>query len=99
MRSVTGQAFATPELLEAILLRVDMRTVLVSAQRVCQYWRELISQSSQLREHLYLKPRQTAFWGDLEENPRACFAPPVRLFGGSLASLSSRWQSTLSDYM
>ncbi|KAK8114680.1 hypothetical protein PG999_006749 [Apiospora kogelbergensis] len=77
MWSATETALATPELLEAILLGVDMRTVLISAQRVCRYWRELISQSGPLQEHLYFKPRRTTYWDDLEENQLACVALPL----------------------
>ncbi|PLB53484.1 hypothetical protein P170DRAFT_435112 [Aspergillus steynii IBT 23096] len=49
-------ALSTPELLEAILLELDMATLLVSAQRVDRYWFGLISASIRLQQALYFKP-------------------------------------------
>lgn len=47
----------TAELLECILLQLDMQTLLVSAQRTCQAWRQLISTSPALQEVLFFKPK------------------------------------------
>lgn len=44
------------ELLEAILLEVDLLTLLVSGQRVCQKWHALIHTSPSLQQALYFKP-------------------------------------------
>jgi hypothetical protein len=44
------------ELLEAILLEVDLLTLLVAAQRVCQNWHALIHTSPFLQQALYFKP-------------------------------------------
>lgn len=49
-------AFLVPELLEAILLQIDMHTLLVSCQRVCRLWRDVINDSSNLQEALFFKP-------------------------------------------
>ncbi|KAK6824955.1 Regulator of G protein signaling superfamily [Apiospora arundinis] len=49
-----------PELLEAILLYVDERTLLVSAQRVSQHWRAVIAVSPSLQWKLFLRPDDRA---------------------------------------
>lgn len=49
-------ALSTFELLEAILLHVDMRTLVVSAQRVCTRWHAVISNSTPLQRHLFFAP-------------------------------------------
>lgn len=41
------------ELLEAILLQVDMRTILVSSLRVCKRWNAIITNSPSLQRHLF----------------------------------------------
>lgn len=43
-------------LLELILLELDQKTILISAQRACRSWRELINESCQLQQHLFLRP-------------------------------------------
>lgn len=50
------KVFLVPELLEMILLEVDTRTLLVSAQRVCHLWHEVIYNSSNLQAALFFKP-------------------------------------------
>lgn len=47
---------ATPELLEAILAFVSMRRLLISGQRVCKLWRDVIDRSPQRQERLYFRP-------------------------------------------
>ncbi|RAK82053.1 uncharacterized protein BO72DRAFT_523922 [Aspergillus fijiensis CBS 313.89] len=54
------QVLALPELLEPILLALDLRTLLTSAQRVCTQWRSIVQRSSSLQEKLFFKPRATA---------------------------------------
>ncbi|KAI9926503.1 hypothetical protein MW887_004270 [Aspergillus wentii] len=51
-------ALQIPEILEQILLDVDMRTLLVSAQRVSQHWNTVISQSQPLQQALFFQPVQ-----------------------------------------
>ncbi|KAL6885660.1 hypothetical protein GGI43DRAFT_419052 [Trichoderma evansii] len=46
----------SPELLEQILLQVDMRTLLTSAQRVSQAWHRMVYKSPLLQQHLFLLP-------------------------------------------
>jgi len=48
--------FLINELLENILLHADTRTLLISGQRVCRDWNEMIKASPRLQEHLFLKP-------------------------------------------
>ncbi|KAK3936401.1 hypothetical protein QBC46DRAFT_345621 [Diplogelasinospora grovesii] len=52
----TSAVLFIPELLEAILLHIDMVTLLVSASRVSRHWRDVISKSSKLQEALFFKP-------------------------------------------
>jgi hypothetical protein len=47
--------FATAELLEAILLHLESRDLLVAAQRVCRTWCELVKTSFRLQEVLFLR--------------------------------------------
>ncbi|GAT30251.1 hypothetical protein RIB2604_03302280 [Aspergillus luchuensis] len=59
--SMAAQKICIPELLEMILLQLDMRTLLVSAQRVCRAWHTLIKDSSSLQTLLFFKPATNAF--------------------------------------
>lgn len=52
----THKVFLVPEFLEMILLEFDTRTLLVSAQRVCRLWREMIRSSIKLQAALFFKP-------------------------------------------
>ncbi|CAJ2512052.1 Uu.00g076770.m01.CDS01 [Anthostomella pinea] len=51
----TQRALAIPELLEAILLHVDTRTLLVSAQRVDHPWHTTITTSPLLQRRLFFR--------------------------------------------
>lgn len=53
--SAAAQVLTTVELLEQILLRLDMKTLLLS-QRVSLGWNAAISQSSMLNKKLFFKP-------------------------------------------
>lgn len=50
------KVFLVPELLEMILLQTDTRTLLVSCQRVCRFWHEVIKDSSNLQVALFFEP-------------------------------------------
>lgn len=50
------KVLTTPELLEIILLHLDTRTLLVSAQRVCQTWAVLIQSSPAIQQALFFQP-------------------------------------------
>lgn len=50
-----SKVFTTPELLEIILLRLDNRTLLVSAQRVCKTWSALIQSSPTIQQALFFQ--------------------------------------------
>ncbi|RAL15382.1 uncharacterized protein BO97DRAFT_411517 [Aspergillus homomorphus CBS 101889] len=52
----THRVFLVYELLEAILLLTDPRTLLTSAQRVCHFWHDLIQDSLEIQRALYFKP-------------------------------------------
>jgi hypothetical protein len=52
------QVFNIPELLENILMRLPITTVLVNVQRVCKLWRDTVQQSSALQRALYFNPKQ-----------------------------------------
>jgi hypothetical protein len=45
----------TTELVEAIMLQLDMRS-LINVQQVCQRWKRIITHSIQLQQALYFKP-------------------------------------------
>ncbi|KAK1598868.1 F-box domain-containing protein [Colletotrichum navitas] len=47
---------AIPELLEAILVQVDMRTLLVSVSRVSRTWKAFVDGSPALQQALFFKP-------------------------------------------
>ncbi|PYH32459.1 F-box protein [Aspergillus neoniger CBS 115656] len=72
---MAAQKICIPELLEMILLQLDMRTLLVSAQRVCRAWHTLIKDSSSLQTLLFFKPATDPFPTELrarelvEDNP------------------------------
>jgi hypothetical protein len=44
------------ELLELILLHLDMKTLLVSASRVCRYWAATIADSPRIQQALFFQP-------------------------------------------
>ncbi|PYH71273.1 F-box protein [Aspergillus vadensis CBS 113365] len=73
--SMAAQKICIPELLEMILLQLDMRTLLISAQRVCRAWHTLIKDSSSLQTLLFFKPATEPFTAELraraitEDNP------------------------------
>lgn len=48
--------FGTAELLEAILLRLDLTTLLVSASRVSKSWHAAITTSPSIQQALYFRP-------------------------------------------
>ncbi|KAJ5604585.1 hypothetical protein N7510_009739 [Penicillium lagena] len=50
------KVLTTPELLEIILLHLDTRTLLVSAQQVCQSWTVLIQSSPAIQQALFFQP-------------------------------------------
>ena len=54
--SVMEACLAITEILEAILLRFDMKTLLVSATRVNKTWNQLINTSPQLQQYLFFRP-------------------------------------------
>ncbi|KAI3327366.1 hypothetical protein HD806DRAFT_520232 [Xylariaceae sp. AK1471] len=56
MSSQCNTVFRTPELLEAILSQLDMRTLLVSAQLVNREWCELVGSSPTIQKALYFEP-------------------------------------------
>lgn len=55
--SARARVLNTPELLEAILLSVEIRTLLVAGQRVNRFWRDVITTSPGIRQTLFLQPR------------------------------------------
>ncbi|KAK2035111.1 F-box domain-containing protein [Colletotrichum zoysiae] len=68
-KSRSGDAMETvlaiPELLEAILVQVDMRTLLVSASRVSRAWKGFIDGSPALQQALFFKPVSGASRGTI----------------------------------
>ncbi|KAJ5175123.1 uncharacterized protein N7482_001000 [Penicillium canariense] len=62
--SATNRVFATPEVLEIVLLQMDMRTLLTSAQRVCRGWMDLITKSPAIQKALFFTPIKESEWGN-----------------------------------
>ncbi|KAK8045318.1 Regulator of G protein signaling superfamily [Apiospora rasikravindrae] len=60
---------APTELLEAILLCMDIRTLLTSAQRVCRRWHHLIGDSPSLQKALFFEPDNTVLPTSPLRNP------------------------------
>ncbi|KAI1756426.1 hypothetical protein F4782DRAFT_486133 [Xylaria castorea] len=56
MFSSRDAVLQTAELLQEILLQLDMRTLLTTAQLVSRQWHELIMSSPALKQALYLEP-------------------------------------------
>ncbi|KAH7197618.1 uncharacterized protein B0J16DRAFT_23889 [Fusarium flagelliforme] len=45
-----------PELLELVLVNLDLKTLLVSASRVCRYWAATMARSSKIQQALFFQP-------------------------------------------
>jgi len=56
MGNAQDTALLTVEILEKILLSLDLKSILTSAQSVCHSWHDLISTSPSLQKHLYFQP-------------------------------------------
>jgi hypothetical protein len=101
---------ATPELLEAILERVDIRTIITSAQRVCKDWHILVALSIPLRQALFLHPILPTCEKDII-NERTLNPLLVKMFpsffrdlpahsnGCSFSDLMMRFQDSPFDFM
>ncbi|KAJ5654596.1 hypothetical protein N7490_001599 [Penicillium lividum] len=61
-KSAINKALHIPEILEMILVQVDMRTLLTS-QRVCRTWVDVISKSPSIQKALFFTPIQDFEWG------------------------------------
>ncbi|KAH9898985.1 hypothetical protein F4778DRAFT_782582 [Xylariomycetidae sp. FL2044] len=55
-KAAKEEVLGLPELLEAILLHVDMQSLLTATQRVCRHWYTAIAQSPALQRHLFFLP-------------------------------------------
>ncbi|KAJ5953301.1 hypothetical protein N7454_000197 [Penicillium verhagenii] len=55
-RASTERILSITEILEGILLHLDLRTLLTTAQLVNRGWRQLIRESTQIQEALFLNP-------------------------------------------
>ncbi|KAK7991768.1 hypothetical protein PG996_013219 [Apiospora saccharicola] len=60
---------APTELLEAVLLGMDMRTLLTVAQRVCRRWHHLICTSPSLQKALFFEPENAVLSTNPLRNP------------------------------
>ncbi|OTA90854.1 hypothetical protein M434DRAFT_33208 [Hypoxylon sp. CO27-5] len=61
MSTVQENVFNTTELLELILLNVEPRDILVSAQRVAKRWKEVIEGSFKIQQALFLRASPSSF--------------------------------------
>jgi hypothetical protein len=62
MSSISSQdeALSIPEILEAILLRLDIRALLTDLQLICHCWTNVIRASPSIQRALFFMPRQKA---------------------------------------
>lgn len=67
MTTACQRVLGTTELLEGIICSLDMRTIIVSAQAVNHRWKDLITESPAIQQHLYLLPAPNGGGGP--ENP------------------------------
>ncbi|KAJ5295558.1 hypothetical protein N7508_010379 [Penicillium antarcticum] len=70
----TPPVLEIPEVLEMILLQIDMRTLLISCQRVCRDWRDLITKSLSIQKPLFFTPIKESEWGMGEKLPNLLLA-------------------------
>ncbi|KAJ5787299.1 hypothetical protein N7457_002289 [Penicillium paradoxum] len=68
-KPAVNRVLDTPEILEMILVRMDMRSLLTSAQRVCHSWTKLITKSPSIQKCLYFTPIKDSEWGMEESFP------------------------------
>ncbi|KAI1344929.1 hypothetical protein F5Y15DRAFT_410615 [Xylariaceae sp. FL0016] len=59
-RSSESRALETPEVIEAILVKVPIRTLLVSATRVSKFWNTVINTSPSLQQTLFFAPESSS---------------------------------------
>lgn len=64
-----------PELLEVVLLQLDNRTLLTSANRVSRDWNELIQTSPQIQQKLFFRPAADAPTKDGADRPSILLNP------------------------
>lgn len=69
-----NQVLDSPELLEMILVQMDMRSLLTSAQRVCLHWASLINSSPSIQKALFFTPIKESEWGADEKTPNPLLA-------------------------
>lgn len=64
-------ALDLPEILQAILVNLSQQDLLISAQRVCRKWHEVVRHSPKLQEALFLRPAAShgSLAAELEFNP------------------------------
>lgn len=74
MDSAMNQVLDSPELLEMILVQVDMRSLLTSAQRVCLHWASLINSSPSIQKALFFTAIKECEWGADENTPNPLLA-------------------------
>ncbi|KAF5674065.1 hypothetical protein FHETE_3125 [Fusarium heterosporum] len=67
------QILFVPELLELILLHLDMKTLLVSASRVCRQWAAIMAKSPRIQQALFFQPALSTTSG----RPRAFTLNPL----------------------
>ncbi|KAI0004059.1 hypothetical protein F4779DRAFT_600421 [Xylariaceae sp. FL0662B] len=69
MTSATTRFLSTPELLEALFLQCDMRSLLTVIQRVCKQWHEVICEIPSIQRHLFLRPAKADSSLETVKNP------------------------------
>ncbi|RYP69404.1 hypothetical protein DL770_008241 [Monosporascus sp. CRB-9-2] len=80
MAARASQVLDTTELLEAILLKLDIRTVILSAQLVNRQWHDLITKSPAIQQAIFFKPVEATNGAPLRNPLLTELFPPF--FGG-----------------
>lgn len=75
MDQASKTVFGTVELLETILLKIDLRTLLLSAPQVCRHWNSVINVSLPLQQALYFQPKDIPC---INSNGHECIQPKVQ---------------------
>ncbi|RHZ50508.1 F-box protein [Aspergillus thermomutatus] len=74
--SSTQSACGIPEILEMILLKLDMRTLLCM-QRTCRFWLSMIRESPAIQKALYFIPIENTPGQEKAQNPLLVEAFPA----------------------
>ncbi|CAG7920379.1 unnamed protein product [Penicillium olsonii] len=94
--SARSQTFSIPELLELILLQLDTRTLLTTAQLICHTWTTFIQESPTIQWALFFKP-EPKLGSRRWQNPLLATAFPS-IFSSSEPEIKSNVNLTFTNF-